>query len=257
MHWLYELCCCLWSLPAPATPRPGHSYRPRFDILEGREPPASVTPSPLPAEAEVGQSISLTVTLTNDTGNGVSQATFTVDWGDGTRDGTKMNIVGGAAAFSDSHSYGPASQGLASNVVIDVHDNVPGHFDSGSILAGTIIIPATGNTTIDFRLLPLKGSFSPSSGNTKLPMLLVNDSTQPVDGPFFVVLNGLSHSVKLKNETGLSKLYAPGKPYLFVGVGQLNPGQALPFTLILHSSTGHRVSPTSFQAVVVAGVGLV
>jgi hypothetical protein len=213
----------------------------------------------LPAVASVGQAITVLV-LVDDPGFS-NPPVGLINWGDGTAYPLGLSEEGNSSTFFayTTYSYGPASQGDAFDVFAFAYNqnNFAPRFLIGTGAAGPVAITFTGNITNDVFLLPQKSSFSSSSGNTKLPEILVNASNVPLEGPFFVVLNGLGHSVKLTNETATSDIYLPGKPLLVVPTGQLNPGQGIPFTLDFHSSTGHKISPTSFQAVVFAGVSWV
>jgi hypothetical protein len=273
MRWLYDLSRHPRSVRAPAAPRHGPRYRPRLDLLEGRGAPSSVfsdfTTSLQPSVVAPEQPVSLYVSMDEDVGvNNTGFLTAYVDWGDGTRPdvirlsfvtpGLSPDYVYNDAADVDTHTYGPQDQGMTFAVVVTVTDGT----NTGGGAAGSVTVVAapgvpaaspTGDTTADFLPFALKSSFNSNSGTTKQPLLLLNASGQTIDGPFFVVLTGLKHSVKLANETGISKVLAPGDPYLYVPGGQLGPWQALSVTLDLHSSTGSRVSPTSFHTLVFSG----
>jgi hypothetical protein len=231
-----------------------------MDTLEGRDAPTlTINTAPgIPAVASVGQPIPLYITVTDD--NFSSSTNARVSWGDGVTDTLTLQGVGNNVfRGADSHSYGPAAQGRSFTVLVDAFDANAQHAE---VVAGTVTIPAgaaaspTGNTTNDFVLVPQKTRFNSSSGNTKLSLLLKNNSDQTIDGPFYVVLSGLKHSVKLSNETAISKVTSKGNPYLFVPGGQLSPGQSIPFTLSFHNSTGGKVSATSLHTTVFAGVAV-
>jgi hypothetical protein len=275
MRWLYELCRNLWSVPAPAAARRPHPYRPRIDLLEGREAPASpysdFISEPLPPVAAVGESIPLYLQVedSEQVNNDIINAT--IFWGDGSETMTTLafaredqNTGNGVYTTQNipAHSYGPSSQGSTRVVTVFLDD---GTTVLGPVQVGAVSIPAavasspvspSGNTTGDFLLFAVKTSFSSSSGNTKISMLMLNASGQTINGPFFVALGGLKHSVKLSNETGISKVTAPGDPFLYVPGDQLAAWQGASFTLNFHSSTGSKVSPTSFQPMVFAGTGV-
>jgi hypothetical protein len=276
MRWLSDLFCCRWPVPAPATPRHGHRYRPRLDLLDGREAPSSgfsdFTTSPLPSVAEVGQLITLYISVEEPAGdNTTGSVTAYVDWGDGSA------IEEDTAAFrkrngpSDeynnstdvaSHVYGPQELGMPFSVSVSLYDGTNWY---GPVTVGSITVVAapgvpaaahvspTGDTTADFLVFPQKSSFNSASGTTKQTVLLLNASGQTIDGPFFVALAGLKHSVKLSNEIGVSKVTAPGDPFLYVPGDQVAPWQGVSLTLDFHSSTGSRVSPTSYHTLVFSG----
>jgi hypothetical protein len=284
MHWLYDLCCSLWSAPAPATPRHGRRYRPRLDLLEGRAAPdgtfLGLATSPLPSVVTVGQPISLTIDTEELLSVGAGSITATVTWGDGGQSTSQLYFVRVDAsnpsygAWSNVppspspndpavYSYGAGSQGSTLPVSVSLSDdkgNTLGPQQVGTItvalLPVAVVTPAStpAPNETSFLLLPMKSSYSSGSGTTRLSMLLMNNSDQPSDGPFYVALGGLKHSVKLTNATSVSTVTLRGDPYLFLPPGQLAPGESVPFTLVFHNSTGGKVSATSFQTVVVAGV---
>jgi hypothetical protein len=72
-------------------------------------------------------------------------------------------------------------------------------------------------------------------------LTLVFNGKQPVYGPFWVVLDGLSRGVKLRNTSGLTHALAPvGSPYLRIDVARLDPGQKVVLTLVFRTVSARR-----------------
>jgi hypothetical protein len=85
-------------------------------------------------------------------------------------------------------------------------------------------------------------------------MLLVqNVSGAPVDGPLYLVLDGLTKGVQLRNMAGITQTHVrPGDPYVLLPVWQLDAGQGVLLNL---SFSSPRLRPVSFNTFVLAGPG--
>jgi hypothetical protein len=85
--------------------------------------------------------------------------------------------------------------------------------------------------------------------------LLRNISGRAIQGPLYVVLDGLSKKVRLLNASGVARMHlTPGDPYVLVPTDQLAPGRAVPFTLLFAIKRNARVQ---FASAVLAGSGVV
>jgi hypothetical protein len=86
-------------------------------------------------------------------------------------------------------------------------------------------------------------------------LVLRNHTRSAVQGPLYLVVQGLPKGVRLKNATGMIRAHShSGDPYLLLPVKQFPPGQAL--TLDLLFANPHKV-PIQCTTVVLAGPGLV
>src|SRR5262249_9208739 len=93
-------------------------------------------------------------------------------------------------------------------------------------------------------------------GNTtRQTLLLTNISGQPIDGPLYLVVDGLTEAVRLNNASGFTQAHVrPGDPFLFLPLDQLAAGQS--FMLDLLFSNPRDLTPY-FNTFVLAGPGVV
>jgi hypothetical protein len=85
-------------------------------------------------------------------------------------------------------------------------------------------------------------------------VILQNQSTSPIEGPVYLIVKGLPPRVKLLHARGVSRVEAPGDPFIEVSAGQLAAGQRLPFTLHFANPQARKLH-LSFE--VFAGTGAV
>src|SRR5439155_27168619 len=88
----------------------------------------------------------------------------------------------------------------------------------------------------------------PRRGSSKRTVSLVNTRGQAIDGPIYLVLDGLKKKVKLRNASGRT---ASGSPFLKVDPGTLAAGASIRFTLSFTGGTPH------YTLRVLAGLGAV
>jgi hypothetical protein len=93
------------------------------------------------------------------------------------------------------------------------------------------------------------------------PMLLqvMNVSGSPIQGPVYLVLDGLMRGVRLRNATGHSQTHVtPGDPFVLVTEGGLGAGQAATVSLMFTGNQHRMMMMTpSFTSFVLAGPGVV
>jgi hypothetical protein len=103
----------------------------------------------------------------------------------------------------------------------------------------------TGQLTVTFVRHRQKGA----KGKLNVTVTLTNNTGQPIDGPFAVVLTGLGKKAKLTNATDVSTTVAPGKPWVELDPGgdtsTLNPGQAVSMNLVISNPKHAHVSLAS------------
>jgi hypothetical protein len=87
-------------------------------------------------------------------------------------------------------------------------------------------------------------------------LLLTNISGEVIEGPLYLVLDGLSKDVHLKNGSGKISKGHPhaGASFLLLPVNELQPGQSLTLTLSFSAANG---AVPHFTAVLLAGSGAV
>jgi hypothetical protein len=86
-------------------------------------------------------------------------------------------------------------------------------------------------------------------------LLLKNIGGTTINGPIYVVLDGLSPRVVLRNAAGTSQAHDhPGDPFVLADVAQLAPGQSTTLTLLFRDP---RHKPITFTTDVLAGPGQV
>ncbi len=266
------------------TARRVHSCRPRLEPLEARDTPGTFaitgsSPSPDPAfvQATVGQPYPFTVTVTDtDPGATTVTAFFGADGDLGAvSSGTRLtaNIVGGTAtiAWVPTFTQVLSSQGAAlGDVSVGLMDNgtPPGVFQS--LFWNVEVLPApqqpppsapaalpVHDVTAQVQVSQLTRKFNATTGQTTLSLMLVNGGGAPIQGPFYLELGGLKHSIHLRNRAGLGAAHLPGSPYAVVNVNQLAPGQGTVITLSFSNSAGQPVKLSSFHPAVLAGIGQV
>jgi hypothetical protein len=93
-------------------------------------------------------------------------------------------------------------------------------------------------------------------GGLQQTLLLFNSSGQVISGTFYLVLDGLSREVHLKNGSGKIPKGHPhaGAPFLVLPVNELQPWQSLPLTLSFSAADG---AVPHFTPVLLAGSGVI
>jgi hypothetical protein len=97
-------------------------------------------------------------------------------------------------------------------------------------------------------------------GNPQRQTFLVqNIGGTAIDGPVYLVLDGLTQGVKLGNASGLSRTHVkPGDPFVVVTSGQLAAGQGVTVNLLFAATGKKRKMPAvMFTPFVLAGPGVV
>ncbi len=88
----------------------------------------------------------------------------------------------------------------------------------------------------------------------KQAVKLTNRSGQPIQGPLYLVIDGLTGGVRLTGAAGVTKTHArPGDAYVKLSAGQLRPGQSVMLNLAFNAPTR---LPVRFTTFVFAGLGV-
>jgi hypothetical protein len=133
------------------------------------------------------------------------------------------------ASYSGDGTYGAANSGTVSEVL-------PGPKDVTRLIHVARIANHFGN--------PLRQTF-----------VLKNVSGQLVQGPLYLVLDGLTRGVKLRNATGFTRAHLHlGDPFVMLPVTHLRPGQTFKLNLVF---VGPKNAPINFTPLVLAGLGVV
>jgi hypothetical protein len=143
---------------------------------------------------------------------------------------------------------------------------IPGHTDIGAF---SIQAPAS-KTMLDLqdvtgkvqvtRVLPQHHKHHHGKANPQvLTFRVTNVSGADIVGPVYLVLDGLSGGVVLKNASGFSTTHVtPGDPFVVLTTGPLPAGQSVLTTLLFSSARKkHMVKAVNFNLFVLAGPGVV
>jgi uncharacterized protein (TIGR03118 family) len=89
----------------------------------------------------------------------------------------------------------------------------------------------------------------------QMQVTLANNSGSAIQGPLFVILDGLPKKVRLKNAAGFAQAHGmPGDPFATLNVSTFASGQALGLTLLFANPKHKHIH---FSSVVLAGTGTV
>jgi hypothetical protein len=136
------------------------------------------------------------------------------------------------------------------------------NFLAGSVsLTETVagIVDVSGRVTVT-RVLPQGAKHHRARVNPLVQTLRVtNVSGADIQGPLYLVLDGLTGGVKLLNATGVSQTHVtPGDPLVLLTMGPLPAGQSSDVTLSFGpASHKHPVKMVAFTPFVLAGPGTV
>jgi hypothetical protein len=214
------------------------------------QPPATttqlnVTPNP----ATFGQPVTFTATVTAQT-NGSNPPTGTVTF----------SIDGVAQAPA------PLTNGMATLTVTTLPTGMHAVTATYSGDVNFTTSTATVNETVQglqdvSRLVTVtrvkhgkKGKGSPLMQTLKV----MNTSGTAIQGPIYLVLDGLTNNVKLVNATGVSQTHVtPGDPFKLLTMGPLGAGQSMMVNLMFTARNPNKVMAVNFNTFVLAGPGTV
>jgi hypothetical protein len=87
---------------------------------------------------------------------------------------------------------------------------------------------------------------------------VTNMSGAAIDGPLYLVLDGLTRGIKLMNATGVSKTHVmPGDPFVMLTMNTLPAGQSVTITLMFSARKNRMGMGVNFNTFVLAGPGVV
>jgi hypothetical protein len=208
----------------------------------------SVTASANPSA--LGQVVTFTAAVHNAdtffTGVPTGSVTF-VDQTTNTTLGTVTLDGTGHASFTPPAPLSAGTHTITAAYVPDAN------FSAGSSTLSEVVNQVR-NVTAKLRITrsgqPLR------QGNLFRQTLVVkNVSDQVIQGPHYLVLDGLPRGVKLLRAAGATTMHLrPGDPYVILPAGQLKPGQAVKVTLVWSNP---RKVPVHFTTSLLAGLGLV
>jgi uncharacterized protein (TIGR03118 family) len=125
-----------------------------------------------------------------------------------------------------------------------VTTNPPGPGPAGS--SGLMDVSALVSVT------PVKSS---RHNPRRVQVTVKNDSGSAIQGPLFVVLDGLPKKVWLRNASGSAQAHGqPGDPFVTLNLSTFEPGQSVGLTLMFSNPKNR---PVHFSTVVLAGTGTV
>jgi hypothetical protein len=245
--------------------------RPSLEELEKRHVP-SITfldSPPYSLTATPGQLVTVGVGV-SDTDPAASRIDVYFNWGDGTLSLVSVPHAGLLDVADGTHTY--ASPGSYAVTISAVDDGSSGTFASDPASRLVTVKPArvspvptpppaapavaplsdvSGQVQVALR----KRTANPAAGSTTLQLTLSNASGHSLQGPLFLVVEGLRHKVKLRHATGVSGTHSPGSPYIALPLSALNPGQAVTLTLRFSGPSGQTIRMAAFQMLVLAGQG--
>jgi hypothetical protein len=243
------------------------TFRPCLECLEGREVPTATTTAltATPNPATIGQTITLTATITGGDFAGGSDLFVTdqVTFLDGA---TKLGTVTPKATGGPNHES--RAQFTTSGLSAGPHSltaKYSGGFDpimllfndastSGAVSAVVNVPPAPlpppPVSDVSGQVSVTRGKHGRHPGALQLTLRDVGGAT--VQGPVYLVLDGLPKGVRLKNAAGFTRAHAHhGDPFLVANVSLL-PGGEVAFTLFFRNP-GHK--HITFTTEVLAGPG--
>jgi predicted outer membrane repeat protein len=105
------------------------------------------------------------------------------------------------------------------------------------------------------RVVP-KGKHGKKANPLQQTLMLTNMGGAPITGPVYLVLDGLTNGVMLKNASGVSQTHVtPGDPFVVVSMGDLAAGQSQMVNLVF--TTTNKKAQVNFNTFVLAGPGTV
>ena len=115
------------------------------------------------------------------------------------------------------------------------------------MFAAPFVVDVTGLVLVDV--------VSRTKHGLQQTLLLLNATGEVIQGPLYLVLDGLTKGVKLHNASGTTQAHLKkGDPYLLLPVTELDPGQALGVDLSFSSPNN---SGVNFNPVILVGPGVV
>jgi hypothetical protein len=93
---------------------------------------------------------------------------------------------------------------------------------------------------------------------TMCKLQVTNMSGASIDGPLYLLLDGLTRGIKLMNATGLSKTHVtPGDPFVLLTMNPLQAGKSVTVTLMFSAKRNRMGMGINFNTFVLAGPGVV
>jgi hypothetical protein len=88
-----------------------------------------------------------------------------------------------------------------------------------------------------------------ASPSTEQLVTLTNIGGKPINGPFFLLVEGLRKNTRLKNARGFTAMHIPGTPFVSVDLGTLAPGGRITLKLVFRGRRPH------YTPAIFAGLG--
>jgi hypothetical protein len=236
------------------------AFRPVLERLENRDTPSTTLLTVSPNPATVGQTVTLTATVTESGGDslqpgtGVPPGTVTFKDGSATLMTVTVSPTGGMSsqgvAQLTTSALGAGAHSLTAHYSGEANPPVVASASPSNAVVETINPPAPPAPATPADVTPLV-SVVVRRGLPRGQQLVTvtNTSGQAITGPLYLVFTRLPRRVRLKGSSGATQAHAPGSPFLLDAVTLLPGG----FVNFLASFSGHKAGPIATE--VVAGPG--
>ncbi|HEX5233537.1 MAG TPA: hypothetical protein VFW56_14950, partial [Bradyrhizobium sp.] len=148
---------------------------------------------------------------------GPADYSATINWGDGTSDPGTLTISGDTIAVSGQHIYGFTTSGIL-HPTVTLNDDTGGSATANDTV---FVAPDVSGEMSEIGTAPI---FNPATGLFYADLTVTNDSTAPITGPLYVMLQGLPTAVTL---TSFTQTDSRGDPWQKFDQSSLAAGNSL------------------------------